>query len=197
MSKHDDQEYYAKAIATPVGRLMLVCTDSAVSALLWEKESQTRVPLPRRVNQVTAHPLLDKAQSQLEEYFSGQRQAFDLALAPEGTPFQQEAWQALLRIPYGCTISYQEQAIQIGGTRKTRAVGAANGKNPISIIIPCHRVIGKNGSLTGFAGGIELKRYLLQLESRYVDPKAYPLIFGLLEPSRFTPAFERPPTGAR
>jgi methylated-DNA-[protein]-cysteine S-methyltransferase len=172
MSKRNDRPYYAKAIPTPVGRLMLVCSDDAISALLWENESRERVPLPWRVDQVTAHPLLDKTQSQLEEYFSGKRRAFDLPLAPEGTPFQQQVWQALLRIPYGRTISYQEQAMQTGGARKTRAVGAANGKNPISIIIPCHRVIGKNGSLTGFAGGLELKRYLLQLEARHVDPEA-------------------------
>jgi len=169
MSKPHDQEHYSKTIATPVGRLTLVCSDSAVSALLWENESQERVPLPWRVTQAATHPLLDKAQSQLEEYFSGKRQAFDLPLAPEGTPFQRQAWQALLGIPYGRTISYQEQAVQIGGARKTRAVGAANGKNPISIIVPCHRVIGKNGSLTGFAGGIERKRFLLQLEARYAD----------------------------
>lgn len=187
MPKRNDEEYYSKAIMTPVGRLTLVCSDSAVSALLWENEPQGRVRLPRRVNQVAAHPLLDKMQSQLWEYFSGKRQAFDLPLVPEGTPFQQQAWRALLRIPYGCTISYQEQASHVGCTRKARAVGAANGKNPISIIIPCHRVVGKNGSLTGFAGGIELKRYLLQLESTHVDLSTCQEITGGAE-AHYAPA---------
>lgn len=171
MSKPNDRQHYSKAIQTPAGRLVLVCSDSAVSAVLWENESR-ELKLPPQVHQAASHPLLDRVESQLREYFSGTRQTFDLPLAPEGTSFQQEAWRALLRIPYGCTISYQEQASQMGDTRKTRAVGAANGKNPISIIIPCHRVIGKNGSLTGFAGGLDLKRYLLQLEARHADPAA-------------------------
>lgn len=107
------------------------------------------------------------ARSQLAEYFSGQRQQFELALNTEGTAFQKQVWDELLKIPYGQTITYGELAKRIGNPRASRAVGLANGKNPISIIIPCHRVIGADGSLTGFGGGIKVKQYLLELESRH------------------------------
>lgn len=167
MLRLNDQDYFTKKIPTPVGPLVLVCSDAAVSAILWGNELEGRVRLSRRLSHVTRHPLLDRTESQLHEYFAGTRQMFDLPLAPEGTPFQQQAWQALLRIPYGRTASYEDQAIRVGSPLKARAVGAANGRNPISIVIPCHRVVGKNGSLTGFAAGIEVKRYLLQLESRH------------------------------
>ncbi len=101
------------------------------------------------------------AQSQLKEYFKGQRKQFNLDLNPKGTAFQKLVWQQLVKIPYGQTISYGELAKKIGNPNASRAVGMANGKNPISIIVPCHRVLGKNGSLTGFGGGIEVKKYLL------------------------------------
>ncbi len=107
------------------------------------------------------------ALSQLKAYFKGDLQRFDLELNPGGTPFQNKVWQQLLQIPYGETISYGELAKRIGNPNASRAVGMANGKNPISIIIPCHRVISKNGSLTGFGGGIEIKKKLLKLEQRY------------------------------
>jgi methylated-DNA-[protein]-cysteine S-methyltransferase len=106
------------------------------------------------------------AVQQLKEYFAGKRRAFDLALIPQGTDFQRAVWQQLRSIPYGETISYRELAERIGKPKAVRAVGAANGSNPIPIIIPCHRVIGNNGSLTGFGGGLPLKRRLLELESR-------------------------------
>lgn len=104
--------------------------------------------------------------AQLQQYFSGERRAFDLPLAPRGTEFQLAVWRALQRIPYGETRSYSDIARQIGRPAAVRAVGAANGANPIPIVIPCHRVVGTNGSLTGFGGGIETKRWLLALESR-------------------------------
>ena len=110
---------------------------------------------------------LAEAQRQLEEYFGGKRFEFDLPLAPEGTTFQQQAWQALREIPYGETRSYQQQAERLGDARFARAVGHANGRNPISIIVPCHRVLGKNGKLTGFASGVDKKAKLLELETRY------------------------------
>lgn len=103
--------------------------------------------------------------AQLHEYFRGERRAFDLALAPRGTEFQQDVWHALQRIPYGETRAYADVAREIGRPAAVRAVGAANGANPIPIVIPCHRVVGSNGSLTGFGGGIETKRWLLSLES--------------------------------
>ncbi len=109
---------------------------------------------------------LNEAIQQLEEYFSGKRTQFDLPLAATGTAFQQSVWQALCRIPYGETWSYQQLADEIGNPKAVRAVGLANGKNPISIIVPCHRVIGKSGKLTGYAGGVDTKQKLLELEKR-------------------------------
>lgn len=111
--------------------------------------------------------LLATARAQLEEYFAGTRQVFDLPLAPAGTAFQQQVWAALCTIPYGETRSYGEQARSINHERAVRAVGLANGKNPLGIIVPCHRVIGANGALTGYAGGIERKRWLLAHEARW------------------------------
>ena len=108
-----------------------------------------------------------EAQQQLAEYFNGQRKVFELDLDPQGTDFQKKVWKQLIKIPYGQTVSYGELARRIGNPKASRAVGMANGRNPISIIIPCHRVIGSNGSLTGFGGGIEVKQYLLDLESRH------------------------------
>ncbi|RAS62720.1 methylated-DNA-[protein]-cysteine S-methyltransferase [Vibrio diazotrophicus] len=110
------------------------------------------------------HAILNQAKIQIEEYFSGRRTQFDLPLAAKGTDFQQSVWQALCKIPYGETWSYQQLADEIGNPKAVRAVGLANGKNPISVIVPCHRVIGKNGKLTGYAGGVETKEKLLQLE---------------------------------
>lgn len=109
-------------------------------------------------------PLSDETIRQLEEYLSGARRSFDLPLAPEGTPFQQAVWQALREIPYGQTRSYQEITEAVGNSRACRAVGMANNKNPIAVIIPCHRVVGKNGALVGYAGGLEIKEKLLRLE---------------------------------
>ncbi|MEG1041668.1 MAG: methylated-DNA--[protein]-cysteine S-methyltransferase [Pseudomonas sp.] len=111
---------------------------------------------------------LDAVARQLDEYFSGTREAFELTLAPLGTPFQQEVWQALQRIPYGTTCSYRDLAEHIGRPRAVRAVGTANGANPIAIIVPCHRVIGSNGTLTGYAGGVERKQMLLELEGAWL-----------------------------
>lgn len=165
MQKENEPSLYMKEIATPVGRLCLVASNHAIKAVLWEVERQGRVRLSGLPKRVRSHPLLDRAERQLEEYFEGKRTSFELPLDPEGTPFQKSAWQALLQIPYGRTFSYQEQAARLGCPKKARAVGAANGRNPISIIVPCHRVLGKSGELTGFAGGIELKRQLLNLEA--------------------------------
>ncbi len=156
---------YLKEIATPVGNLRIVVTDAAVVAILWEKERTGRVKLARATPRPN-HPLLREAERQLREYFTGRRTEFDLPLAPEGTAFQKRAWKALRRIPFGETRSYADQAKRIGSPKACRAVGAANGRNPISIVVPCHRVIGSDGSLTGFAGGENVKRTLLELEKR-------------------------------
>ena len=110
-----------------------------------------------------------EAKKQLDEYFAGRRTRFDLPLAPCGTPFQLRAWRALQEIPYGVTCSYGEQARAMGQPRAVRAVGAANGHNPIPIVVPCHRVIGGDGRLTGYAGGLDIKKFLIELEGRHVN----------------------------
>ena len=117
--------------------------------------------------------LLKDACRQLDEYFEGKRQIFDLALKPHGTDFQHSAWESLLRIPYGETKSYLQQAESISNPRAIRAIGQANSRNPITIIIPCHRVIGKNGSLTGYAGGLDRKTRLLAHEHRFMHEQNY------------------------
>jgi methylated-DNA-[protein]-cysteine S-methyltransferase len=149
---------------TPVGTLKLVARESKLAAILWENDKPDRVPLGA-MREDLAHPILLEARRQLVEYFAGTRDRFDLELDFDGTEFQRQVWRALLDIPYGETRSYREIAIQIGRPAAVRAVGAANGKNPISIIAPCHRVIGASGHLTGFAGGIAVKARLLALES--------------------------------
>lgn len=150
-------------MASPVGNLKLVANDTALVAVLWENENPKRIRLAELIEQ-THHPILLETQKQLSEYFAGKRQQFDLPLDFEGTEFQQKVWQALLTIPFGETRSYRDIAEQVGNVKAVRAVGAANGKNPISIIAPCHRVVGANGKLVGFAGGLDNKEILLKLE---------------------------------
>ncbi|OAL76445.1 methylated-DNA--[protein]-cysteine S-methyltransferase [Acinetobacter terrae] len=152
-------------MTSPVGLLKLVANETALVAVLWENENPKRVRLAELVKQ-TDHPILLETQKQLTEYFAGKRQQFDLPLDFEGTEFQQKVWQALLTIPFGETRSYRDIAEQIGNVKAVRAVGAANGKNPISIIAPCHRVVGANGKLVGFAGGLDNKDILLRLEKK-------------------------------
>jgi methylated-DNA-[protein]-cysteine S-methyltransferase len=145
-------------LATPIGELTLVASDTALMAV--------HFPTPRSVaspgGEVT--PLLARVRQQLEEYFARIRTSFDLPLDPVGSEFQRRVWDALRAIPYGTTVSYSDIARRLGDARATRAVGAANGQNPIPIIVPCHRVIGADGDLTGFGGGIERKRWLLEHE---------------------------------
>jgi len=148
---------------SPVGALTLVATDQGLAAILWENDAPRRVGLNLGTEE-KAHPVLVEAQRQLAEYFAGTRQRFALKLDVTGTPFQRKVWNALLTIPFGETRSYGEIARQIGCPRAVRAVGAANGKNPISIVAPCHRVVGSTGALTGFAGGLDVKAHLLAFE---------------------------------
>ncbi|ULT71848.1 methylated-DNA--[protein]-cysteine S-methyltransferase [Pseudomonas sp. BC42] len=152
-----------KLMASPVGQLTLVARGSKLAAILWEHERQNRVRLGP-LQEAADHPLLRETERQLQEYFAGSRERFELELDFAGTEFQCQVWQALLTIPFGETRSYGQIARQIGHPKALRAVGAANGRNPISIVAPCHRVIGASGSLTGFAGGLQAKRYLLALE---------------------------------
>lgn len=154
-----------KTMPSPVGRLTLVASATALAAVLWEQDRPGRVRLELAAEDVS-HPLLCEAETQLHDYFAGRRRNFALPLAFAGTAFQKSVWTALLTIPFGETRSYGAIAAQIGRPQAARAVGAANGRNPLSIIAPCHRVIGGTGELTGFAGGIEVKARLLDLEAR-------------------------------
>ncbi|MFM0738005.1 methylated-DNA--[protein]-cysteine S-methyltransferase [Paraburkholderia xenovorans] len=156
--------YAYKLMASPVGQLKLVAKNESLAAILWENDKPNRVRLPDMA-EVADSPVLLEVERQLNEYFAGTRDRFDLALDFQGTEFQKKVWHALLTIPFGETRSYSDIAAQIGSANAVRAVGAANGRNPISIVAPCHRVIGASGDLTGFAGGLANKMFLLSLEA--------------------------------
>jgi methylated-DNA-[protein]-cysteine S-methyltransferase len=155
--------HYFKTIWSPVGELTLVADDRGLAAILWEDDRPGRVRLGALAEKAD-HPVLLETERQLGEYFAGERRTFDVPLSFAGTDFQKRVWAALLAIPFGETRSYGEIAHQLGTPGASRAVGAANGRNPISIIAPCHRVVGSNGKLTGFAGGLDAKAFLLDLE---------------------------------
>ncbi|WP_233834097.1 methylated-DNA--[protein]-cysteine S-methyltransferase [Paraburkholderia sp. ZP32-5] len=156
--------YTYKLIDSPVGQLKLVADGECLAAILWEHDRPNRVRLGE-MTEANELAVLVETERQLREYFAGTRQAFDLPLKFQGTEFQKKVWHALLTIPFGQTRSYTEIAQQVGNVSAVRAVGAANGRNPISIIAPCHRVIGASGELTGFAGGLANKMLLLSLEA--------------------------------
>jgi methylated-DNA-[protein]-cysteine S-methyltransferase len=159
---------FYKEIESPVGKLKLVASSNALVAVLWKRERPNRVKLDT-MTLAPQHPILLETERQLAEYFSGERIQFDLPLQPDGSEFQKKVWQALREIPFGQTRSYLDLAKALGSSKAARAVGAANGKNPLSIIVPCHRVVGADGSLTGFAGGVETKAALLALENRSTE----------------------------
>lgn len=163
--------YVYKIIDSPVGKLKLVASHDRLAAILWENDNPNRVKLGALVEDC-ADPVLVEAERQLTDYFYGKRKSFSLKLGLVGTKFQNEVWQALLAIPFGETRSYGQLASQLGNPRASRAVGAAIGKNPISIIVPCHRAIGASGQLTGFAGGLMTKAKLLELEGSYAASAA-------------------------
>jgi methylated-DNA-[protein]-cysteine S-methyltransferase len=156
--------YLYRTMRSPVGQLTLVGSDRGLAAVLWEDDDPSRVRLGD-IQEDANYPVLLRAQQQLEEYFAGKRHKFTVKLDPAGTEFQNKVWNALRTIPFGETRSYGQIAKQIGSQKAVRAVGAANGANPLSIVVPCHRVIGANGKLTGFAGGLKVKARLLALES--------------------------------
>jgi len=153
---------FHQSIDSPVGTLLIAADDAGLRLI--------EFPSPRHPMAQPAqwrhddHPVLRQTRAQLDEYFAGTRQRFDLPLAPQGTEFQRQIWHALATIPYGATLSYLQLAQRIGRPSAARAVGAANGRNPLPIVLPCHRVIGADGSLTGFGGGLPTKHYLLKLE---------------------------------
>jgi methylated-DNA-[protein]-cysteine S-methyltransferase len=154
-----------KFMLSPIGPLKLVASNRGLVGILWENDNPRRVRLTELVERAE-HPVLVRAEKELNEYFTGMRSSFTVPLDMRGTPFQRQVWGALLGIPFGETRTYGQLAIQLGNPKATRAVGAANGRNPIAILVPCHRVIGHSGKLTGFAGGLDAKAYLLKLEGR-------------------------------
>jgi methylated-DNA-[protein]-cysteine S-methyltransferase len=159
------KRYVHKTMQSPVGRLKLIGSGAGLAAILWdadERKGRVRID-PGEEHQT--HPVLRKAETQLNEYFTGKRKTFSLKLDLIGTAFQKKVWRALLNIPFGETRTYAEIAKQIGRPSAARAVGAANGKNPISIIAPCHRLVGSTGALHGFAGGLATKAKLLRMEA--------------------------------
>jgi methylated-DNA-[protein]-cysteine S-methyltransferase len=150
---------YTSYYSSPVGTLKIACTDKHVQAVIFLAD-----------NEITGndeHLLLQTCRQQLDEYFAGQRKEFDLPLEQPGTEFQQKVWQLLLKIPFGKTVSYNDLSKQYGDVKAIRAVASANGKNNLAIIVPCHRVIGSNQSLTGYAGGLWRKKWLLEHEAKY------------------------------
>jgi methylated-DNA-[protein]-cysteine S-methyltransferase len=157
------KNYVHKIMPSPIGKLKLVASDQGLAAILWENDNPRRVKVGNTVED-NSHPVLLETERQLKEYFDGKRKSFSLDLDLVGTDFQKNVWEALLEIPFGETRSYGQLATRVGNPRASRAVGAANGRNPISIIVPCHRVIGASGKLTGFAGGLDAKEHLLGLE---------------------------------
>lgn len=156
--------YAYKLMNSPVGELKLVANGNRLAAILWENDKPNRVRLPESI-EAADRPILLETERQLNECFAGTRDRFDLEFDFQGTEFQKKVWAALLTIPFGETRSYSDIATQIGNINAVRAVGAANGRNPISIVAPCHRVIGASGDLTGFAGGLANKMFLLSLEA--------------------------------
>lgn len=165
-------------VASPVGRLRLLADETALVALLFAGEGIDRVRLDVEVpkeplESPSAHPILALAARELESYFAGTLREFTVPLRPFGTDFQKRAWQALCRIPFGETRSYGEQAALLGDAKASRAVGAANGRNPLAIVVPCHRVIGSGGALVGFGGGLPVKRWLLEHERQVTTPRLF------------------------
>ena len=148
-------------IHTPLGPLTIRANLHGITAVEFDTTEPTPAP-------ISLPPILAQAVTELTEYFAGCRTEFTLPLAPQGTRFQQQAWQALQQIPYGQTITYLQQALQLNNAKACRAVGSANGKNPIAIVVPCHRVIGQRGKLTGYAGGLDRKAWLLAHEQSFV-----------------------------
>lgn len=153
------KQLYYSTMPSPIGTLTLLASANGLVAIYMESHV-----VSKHANWFEDDHALEETRLQLESYFAGQRREFDLPLDLIGTPFQLRVWHALREIPFGETMTYGEQARKIGNSAASRAVGMANGKNPVSIIVPCHRVIGKNGALTGFGGGLERKRFLLDLE---------------------------------
>ncbi len=147
-----------------LGELRIIANDVAVVALYFSDHHRAKASRSTQIGPESSHPFIDRVIAELREYAGGDRRSFSFQIAPTGTPFQREVWTALTKIPFGETRSYSEIALAIGRPRAARAVGAANALNPISVVVPCHRVIGRGGDLTGYAGGLDRKQWLLRHE---------------------------------
>lgn len=156
---------YEKIIASPVGKLRIVASDRGLRYVAFDNDDKKHAALEGEIEPSDTHKYIVQAEKQLAEYFAGKRTEFNVPLDLKGTVFQINAWRALQKIPYGKTHSYGEQAKMVGDIKKARAVGMANNRNPICIIVPCHRVVGADGKLVGFGGGLSRKEYLLKLEA--------------------------------
>lgn len=160
---------------SPVGCLTIITSNQGLLSILWDNDlcHEANQKTLSRIQRSTNSKIIKQTKKQLQEYFNGERKKFDLPIVFNGTFFQIKAWEQLCKIGYGQTISYGAQAKQLGNKNKARAVGLANGANPISIVVPCHRVIGSNGQMTGFGGGIDKKAYLLEFEQRVINNETY------------------------
>ena len=171
MMKRLPNDSVVDEVVTPIGPLTVVASSKGLHAILWDhyaNDSNYKAildRLPRNSHQ----KFIQQTRKELAEYFEGKRRKFTIPICMDGTEFQEKAWKGLTEIPYGKTLSYQDHAVQLGGANKVRAVGGANGRNPISIVVPCHRVIAKNGTLNGFGGGLKVKKFLLELESKHTN----------------------------
>lgn len=154
---------FFKKIESPIGQLMLLASEDKLLEIKFNSSTEN-AEFSDNAEEKSDLPIFHDTEVQLDEYFRGKRDSFSIPIVLNGTEFQQKVWKQLQSIPYGETISYQQLAKHVGDGKKARAVGNANGKNPIPIIVPCHRVIAKDGSLGGFGGGLPIKRYLLELE---------------------------------
>ena len=165
MRRLPKESVYGK-VKSPIGYLTLIASRDGLNALLWDDDwlCEEFVDIISSLPRQEKHQYISLAKVQLKEYFQGARRSFNIPLVVDGTEFQKKSWKVLTKIPYGRTISYQQQAVTLGDKNKVRAVGSANGRNPISIIVPCHRVIGKNGQLHGFGGGLDAKKFLIDHE---------------------------------
>lgn len=167
-----NQHIVYKDVTSPVGLIRLIASGVGLMAVLWEGENYTRTKLPEAVPD-HKDPILMRAEQQLGEYFAKQRKIFDIPLDLKGTQFQVSVWNALLGIPYGTTQTYGALARKLGDIKAVRAVGGALNKNPVAIIVPCHRVVGASGKLVGFAGGLKNKSILRDIENGYKMPTLF------------------------
>ena len=159
-------------VKAPFGTLTVVASDKGVRFCMFANDAHPKSFDGLVVRDDPNHPMVKKAIEQLSEYFAGTRKKFDLKLDLQGTEFQVDAWRSLAKVPYGKTASYAEQAASIGRPKAVRAIGGANGRNPVAVILPCHRIIGADGSLTGFGGGLPVKVWLLEHEQRVLSNRS-------------------------